>query len=336
MNEPMTNLLIIVFMASVVGVIYPFWPFGNRKRALGATFGSFIAIGIAASAVEPKTETASVGSAVASLAPESHPEDEATPDVATVKVDEGKPTVADTEELRANVRDGKYERARVAFTRFASRGLDATEIAVELEPVVLAAVLPLPASDHTGNLEGYKLLAAIDPENAVYEGKIAEYDRRLQEACRAPLRGLNKKTDKVSGVDFYEHPNEPRFLNSRSTVYLYIGQNHGSPRPYLRMKVQYTANTWLFVDSVTAYHDGISEPLVGGGFERDNNTSIWEWVDEAPDGYQVEVLRSLAGAREAILRYEGSQYRKDVTLSSGDKAALRDVLAAYDAMNGGC
>ena len=343
MNDALPAILSLVFVVSLVAIVYPFKPYGTRKRAMFAAFGSFVAVGINA----PEVNTG-VSSTIAALAeastsgseqtanPQSSTTTPVTTEVVAVTTDPSKPTPAEIEEVKQNVTDGKFERARVAFRRFASRELDFHEISDELEPIVLAAVRPLPASDHRGNLDGYKLLAAIRPDNAAYEGKVTDYENRIREACQAPLRRLNKKTDKVAGVDFFQHPNEPRHLNSRSTALLYLGQNRGSSRPYLRMRVQYTASTWLFVDLVTAYHDGISEPLVVGGFERDNNSTIWEWVDESPDGYQIEVLRSLANAREAILRYEGQQYRKDVTLSSGDKAALRDVLAAYDAMTSGC
>lgn len=43
-------------------------------------------------------------------------------------------------------------------------------------------------------------------------------------------------------------------------------------------------------------------------------------------------MRQMAEADEALLRYEGDQYRRDVTLSAGDKTALREVLLAYETM----
>jgi hypothetical protein len=36
-----------------------------------------------------------------------------------------------------------------------------------------------------------------------------------------------------------------------------------------------------------------------------------------------------------ILRFHGSQYRKDKTFSKGDKAAIRDVLSAFCSMGQG-
>jgi hypothetical protein len=101
------------------------------------------------------------------------------------------------------------------------------------------------------------------------------------------------------------------------------------------LKVQYAASDWLFVNTVYAWHDGVKELLVAGQFERDNNSTIWEWQDVAPSDLQVTILESLANAKEAVLRFEGQQYRKDVTLSSADKKAIREVLTAYRAMREG-
>lgn len=61
-------------------------------------------------------------------------------------------------------------------------------------------------------------------------------------------------------------------------------------------------------------------------------TEIWEWTDIASDDRQVEILRDLASADESILRFAGMEYRQGVTLSSGDKQAIREVLLAYEVM----
>jgi hypothetical protein len=101
------------------------------------------------------------------------------------------------------------------------------------------------------------------------------------------------------------------------------------------MKVQYTSSDWLFVERVFAWYDGKKELLVNGPFERDNSTTIWEWMDVTPSDSQIRTLRALAEAKESILRFEGAQYRRDVTLEASDKNAIREVLLAYEAMRGG-
>lgn len=245
-------------------------------------------------------------------------------------------------ETRAAVEALSWGPAKENFLRLVEEGLAAAEFKREIEARMLDLVRPLPSSDRNSNLLGYNFLAVIRPEVIEYEAKVEIYEKAIlaelqrevaaQEALRRrAISVLRKKEDRVDGVTWYRHPNAPKYTNSRSTVYLYIGKR-GSQRPWLRMQVQYAASEWLFVNDVAAWHDGVKETLVSGSFERDNNSSIWEWVDVTPSEYQILVLRSLAESSEAILRFTGNQYSRDVKFSAGDKKAIREVLAAYEVM----
>ena len=203
-----------------------------------------------------------------------------------------------------------------------------------IEKILIDAVKPVPASDLDKNRLGYRMLAMVAPQNKEYKEKEALYSQKIKsekEKQKAKLFGkFRKKKDKVSGTTFYTHPNSPRYLNSRSSAYLYIGKIE--EHYFLRLKIQYTANDWLFVNNVIAYRDGKSSTLYDGSFERDHNTDIWEWVDVNPSKHQLEILAAIGSAKESILRFEGQQYRKDVTLRKNDKVALKEVLAAYKAV----
>lgn len=213
-------------------------------------------------------------------------------------------------------------------------------IVADLEIAALAVIEPLPASDLEANQAGYKFLALLRPDTATYSDKASGYTAKIEDLRQASVKKLRQTVDKVEGITWLKHPNQPTYTNSRSTVFLYIGQKAGQ-RPFLRMVVQYAASDWLFVDKVYAWYDvagtanGLKEPLISGSFNRDHNTTIWEWVDIVPDAYQLSVLRSLAEAPEAILRFEGQQYRKDATLSQGDKKAILEMLAAYSVLSAG-
>ncbi len=344
----LTNLLMINFLLvpiAIAGILYPFKPFKTRIRAaktLGILLLSFIILAfqgppadkVATVADQTEVDTgtkpsqSATNSAPASTTPTPIAEEEKASDreaARLAQIDE------DIRDIYRAFETGNRSVVERIFSKLRRQGVDVEEHAIELENRALASVRPLPASDYDGNIRGYKLLVAIRPENNTYANKVVEYERRRQNARQAVVRRLAAKEDKVEGLTFYTHPNSPRYLNSRSTVYLYVGRK-GEGQPWLRMKTIYTASNWLFVERVTAWHDGIKEPFISGVFERDNNAKIWEWRDDIPSGYQIEVLRSLANAKEAILRFEGSQYRKDITLSAGDKKALREVLMAYDVM----
>lgn len=243
---------------------------------------------------------------------------------------------AEIERKKSNARkaisDLNWSDAKISVERLPSSMEGFADFKSELEQDALSLVKSLPAEQLEANRNGYHFLASLRPENQSYADKVKSYNDRIEQRRLASVAKLRKKEDRVEGITWYQHPNRPKYLNSRSTVYLYIGAKPGY-RPTLRMKVQYAASDWLFVDSVYAWQNGLKELLITGPFDRDNNSTIWEWRDVEPDGYQIEVLRSLGKAKKAILRFEGAQYKRDVELSAGDKRAILDVLEAYDVLS---
>lgn len=316
----------IAGVASLVAVIYPYRPFGTRKRA----FVSFIVCAVAflASPFFMATTVSTEGQSSSRVEATVVSETTETP-----VVDTG-PRPLETDEIEkalALIESQNFDALRTRLNELKRDGYETDEILSIVEERTLAEVKPLPASDIEQNLAGYMLLVAVRPENEVYTAKVDEYLERRSRARMAPVRKLRTKEDKVDGVTWYQHPNQPKYINSRSTAYLYIGKK-GSGQIWLRMQVQYTASDWLFVESVDAWHDGVKETLISGSFERDNNTEIWEWRDVVPNANQIRILEDLANSNEAILRFNGAQYRRDVTLSKGDKQAILDVIAAYNAL----
>lgn len=241
----------------------------------------------------------------------------------------------DMASIRTAIGSRQWVQARTQMEHLSRKGSEITEFREEIEAAVLAIVKPLPAGDLQLNRDGYALLAIIQPDNTNYNAKASDYDLRIKRQREGAVSVLRRSVDKVEGITWYHHPNEPRYLNSRSTAFFYIGRRGDNGIPSLRMKVQYTASDWLFVQDVTAWHDGVKEPLISGPFERDNNSTIWEWRDVPPDSHHIELMRSLAMAREAILRFEGQQYHRDVTLTAGDKKAILETLMAYEVMKSG-
>lgn len=319
------------FIVSVAGMVYPFKPFGKRRNALLSSIAMFALFGFIGEAYQPVPDGGSVSSTTAAAganAPATTSGKTAEQQAAErhAALEEG------MQEIRGDIGDGAWAKAGSRFRTLNTGAHEIEEFTAEMEALALARVRPIPASDYHENLAGYRLLATLRPENALYGEKVEEYQGRIDQAKRNAVARLIISSDRVEGITWFHHPNRPRYTNSRSTVYLYIGRRDEDSRAWLRMKVQYAASNWLFVENVVAWHDGIREPLVAGRFQRDNNQTIWEWMDVTPTERQIEILRSLADANEAILRFEGAQYRRDVTLSAGDKRALLEVLEAFEAM----
>lgn len=352
----LTPTMAAVSAVSAAGIIYPFKPFGTRTRALNIFVLGVLGMVVIPIMMPPQEDTrtntainqgdsqpalgewdvetalANVqGGAESATAMTSDGKDETSPGFEDAQKKKQELT---ENEVRKWVELSLWKSAGDQFKFLSSAGLATDAFKDEIEKRALELIKPLPASEREKNLKGYQFLSIIRPENSTYATKIEFYERSIEAERQRIVSLLKRDVDRVEGITWYKHPNKPRYLNSRSTAFLYIGKRGETGRPFLRLRVVYAGNDWLFVNSVEAWHDGIKEPLVSGNFDRDNNTSVWEWVDISPDPLQVAVLRSLGSADEAILRFRGMQYKKDVRLSKGDKKAIREVLEAYDIMRG--
>ena len=140
-------------------------------------------------------------------------------------------------------------------------------------------------------------------------------------------------TDKVEGITWYHSPNEPYYADSRSYVLPYIGKKDSSV--WLRLRFHYTGNSWIFFDNLTIVVDGQKYYKTFSYYDvnRDNDTEVWEWVDIAPSTADIQMLENIADSQETIVRFQGDNYHYDLTIKSSDKAAIKDVLAAYNALN---
>ena len=160
--------------------------------------------------------------------------------------------------------------------------------------------------------------------------------KRAEEAQLAVYRNALKKmrveTDKFNGTKFYTDRSTPYYANN-STFHIYIGKTEGGD-PYLRFKVRYSDDDWLFVESASINIDGdVRELDVGSDWERDNGSGdIWEWVDVNANESHLSLVRDVINSKSAVIRYFGSQYRDDRTITSAQKRALQNVLDAYEAL----
>lgn len=78
----------------------------------------------------------------------------------------------------------QWEQARTQFLALEDRGDgDIAAFRVEAEARALALVRPLPSADIDGNLEGYRLLAALMPANSTYAERVQHYSARQEAAA---------------------------------------------------------------------------------------------------------------------------------------------------------
>lgn len=166
--------------------------------------------------------------------------------------------------------------------------------------------------------------------------KEAKEREKKQQQLEVKLRKLEKKfrvkKDEVNKTDFLTHKTFPVYANSRSCIYPYVGRS-GYSR-WLRIKVQYTADSWLFVEKLIFSIDGENVVKEFNHFDwrRDNGSGgIWEWVDLSDDLEMQDLLVKIANSKKTILRFEGRQYYKDITITAADKKAILETIEYYKA-----
>ena len=137
---------------------------------------------------------------------------------------------------------------------------------------------------------------------------------------------LQKNVDSFNDTVWYKSRLSPNYVNSNG-FYLYFGVI-GSTKLPLRLKLQYYDDDWLFIEGAKINIDGIIFDLPHREWERDNDSMIWEWSDEPLNDRQL--IEAIIKSRNAVIRFEGTQYYGTRTLSSTQKKALQEVLLAWD------
>lgn len=162
----------------------------------------------------------------------------------------------------------------------------------------------------------------------------AQAERDAKEAAgKAAVAKLKKSTDEVEGIAWYEPSCMPTYTNTRCYVLPYIGERDG--HYWLRCKVDYAANDWVFFTQIVVNIDGVKRDTISfdyGDVTRDTafGAKLSEVADFAPDNSQIQLLSDVANSQKTIIRFQGSDYNYDFVVPDKDKQGIKDVLAAYD------
>jgi hypothetical protein len=151
---------------------------------------------------------------------------------------------------------------------------------------------------------------------------------------KAALSKTSVKKDEVAGKSWYRAKSSPAYVNQNG-FFLYIGQDEGSD-PYFRFRIQYYGEEWLFIDSFLINVDGAKYEISTsyGEVERDNDAEVWEWYDVSPSITDLTMLAKISESKKTVVRMIGSQYHKDVVLTSAQKQAINTMLTVYQGLGG--
>lgn len=165
-------------------------------------------------------------------------------------------------------------------------------------------------------------------------GKLNQLKKDAADAAgKAAISKLKKSTDEVEGITWYEPSCMPTYTNSRCYVLPYIGERGGTY--WLRCKVDYAANDWVFFDHIIINIDGEKRDTISFGYSDVTRSTyvgakLCEVADFAPTTNQVNLLRDISTSKKTIIRFEGSDYHYDMTVSDKDKQGIKEVLDAYE------
>jgi hypothetical protein len=151
---------------------------------------------------------------------------------------------------------------------------------------------------------------------------------------KAALSQMRVTKDAVRGITWYQDKSSPRFVNSNG-FFLYMGTSKGF-NTTLRFQIQYFGDDWLFIDKYFFNVDGVTKTIDPsyGDIEKDNDSKVWEWFDTDPNKDEIELIRSIIKSKKTVMRIIGSQYYKDVVITSTQKKALKRVLIVYEGLGG--
>lgn len=172
-------------------------------------------------------------------------------------------------------------------------------------------------------------------ESATATEKKEAANAAIKAAGEAALQKLNTTYDKVQQLTWYLHKDQPKYTDICCYMYPYIGRMDDG-QTWLRVALNYTdAKTdagWIFFKTVIFSVDGKNTTKVFNYNDilRDNDTEVWEVADFEPNATEIQLLRDIAASNETILRFQGDEYHVDHVVTDKEKAAITDVLSAYE------
>jgi DNA-directed RNA polymerase subunit RPC12/RpoP len=152
------------------------------------------------------------------------------------------------------------------------------------------------------------------------------------EQARSLVTALNSRTDAIEGTTWYS-PNPAD--NYETAVYLYIGQKQ-TGHPFLRWKIRYHGEDWLFIRRYRLKIDNAEAVTVlpTREIKRENSGGeVWETFDELASAH-ADVLNQILAGNTTYLRMEGSEGSKDIELGPEQLQRMRDVLLVFRYLGG--
>lgn len=182
-------------------------------------------------------------------------------------------------------------------------------------------------SDNKNSKSELKVVDSLElKKQKKIKDSLAIVNKKKKEKAGKDLKSFKKKEDEFEGNAFYRDPRTPYYSNV-NFIYPYIGQK--GDNYWLRLKLQYAADDWLFINKAILLVDG-EKFTITGNWETDHNSGIWEWLDISVRDTERLILERIANSKSAKIRYVGRQYHNDRTITKKEKNIIKKTLEIYD------
>lgn len=185
--------------------------------------------------------------------------------------------------------------------------------------------------------KGKKLLKKVEKEiletaKALDKDKLKEVDN---ETYKKAISKMEKKYDVANEVTWYSDKSSTQ-NNNKNYVRIYIGKKENR-KPWLGIAINYfTKKDWLFIQRIEADVDGktyeIEEDTPGEFKSKEESGGNREWVDRVAKNLDMPMIKAIATGKVVKIKFVGKDDLDTRTVSSSEKKAMKNVLAAYEAL----
>ncbi|MFD2328960.1 hypothetical protein ACFSR7_06830 [Cohnella sp. GCM10020058] len=156
--------------------------------------------------------------------------------------------------------------------------------------------------------------------------------KRLAEATSK----MRKEYDEVSEVSFFYDKTTVKYVN-QNAFYIYFSKSDDGYIPYPHIRIQYTGDKWISINRYIIKTDKNTYRITFGdkAVVKDHQGSVfWEYYDNLLMPDEFAMIEDIISSSKTIVRHEGKRTYIDRVITANEKAALRHVLDAYEAVGG--
>lgn len=175
-------------------------------------------------------------------------------------------------------------------------------------------------------------------EYTIVKDLVSKYEseqlKKAEEEKKARLKAvskLKKKYDDINHTTWFYNPYFTHYTNTNHTS-IYMGKSESSL--WLRLKMSYEGDDWIFFDTAYLSYDGNTYYVPFDEYrdkKTENDTRVWEWIDVNVDDEMLSFLRKMVNGKSVKMRLSG-KYSHTRNLTSSEIKGIKDILIAYDVL----